>query len=333
MVISIVIPVYNLKPVLDRCINSVLNQTYSGWQLILVDDGSNDGSELICDNYAQMDSRVTVIHQQNTGAGGARNTGIEEAIGRGADYIVFIDGDDWWDTSFIEKMYSRIAADGTLLVACGFIRIEEDGTVSETSIVPEHPAIWDSKECYKNAAVIGTGPTRKLIAASLLADLRFPLGKLYEDEFFTYKLIYLAGKVSILNEHLYYYYQRSGSLMHSPITAKGIGDKLEALYEKELFFAEHGEDELAIEAKETALVANAKAVILAIQAGRYSKKEFPKQYRLSKLKALSIIHKYCSDDNFSYFLKKVYPNGPLVYSYLKKIRSMLSLRNNKSTEC
>lgn len=212
------------------------------------------------------------------------------------------------------------------MAACGYIRVESDGSISEHSIVPESPVVWSVKECYKNAVVIGTGPTRKLISASLLKNLEFPNGKLFEDEFFTYKLLYLAGRVSVVNEHLYYYYQRPESLMHSPVSAKGIEDKLEALYERESFFYEHGEDDLAAEAKVTAIVANAKSVILAIQAGRYTKTKYPKRYMMTKLRALYCIHKYCSDDNYCYFLAKLYPRGVIVHYYIKKLISLLKYR-------
>ena len=321
--ITVIIPVYNLRSVLDRCVKSVFNQSFFDWNMILVDDGSTDGSNLLCDQYAQADSRITVIHQNNQGAAGARNTGIEVALERNTDYIIFLDGDDWWDDCLLEKMMERINHDHTLLAACGFYRIDSDGNILESSKVPCCPTVWNARECYKHDRVIGTGPTNKLIAASLLQHNRFPEGKLFEDEFFTYKLLYFAKRVSIVNEHLYYYCQRPGSLTHLPITAKGIGDKMEALYGKAVFFMEQGEKELEVEAKEKALVANAKAVIVAIQNGRYSKDEFPKKYRMTKIESLYYIHKYCPENNYSYFLSKLYPNGVKIHNYLNQLVNWL----------
>ena len=328
--VAIIIPVYNLEPFLRRCIESIRGQSYQDWELILVDDGSTDQSGVICDEYAGLDPRITVIHQPNGGAASARNTGIEEALLRTSEYIFFVDGDDYIDLQTLDKLHSLIKEDGTTLAACDYVFVDEAWNIIPDDRLPAGPegahVIRDAKECYTGDSILGAGPTRKLIHRSLLKDLRFPAGKLFEDEFFTYKLIYLAGRVSVLYEKLYYYVQRTGSLMHTVQTAKGIGDKLDALYEREAFFKAHGEPELARRVKNDALVANAKSVILAMEHGKYTDEDFPARYRMPKRRALSQIRKFCSDDNYCYFLYKVSPRGLTLHRYIRKLRSMLKLR-------
>ena len=122
--VSIIVPVYNVSTYLDECIQSVLNQTYKNFELLLVDDGSTDNSGEICDKYATQDERVKVIHQQNGGAGKAKNTALDEATG---DYIAFLDGDDCFDVGYVKTMLDAMERNGADIVQCALSRFYKSG--------------------------------------------------------------------------------------------------------------------------------------------------------------------------------------------------------------
>ena len=113
--LSVIIPVYNVKPYLEKCVESIVDQTYHNLQIILVDDGSTDGSQTICDELAQKDSRIVVIHKENGGLSTARNVGMDRAKG---DYIAFVDSDDWLERNMYEVLINQLEAHDADLVAC-----------------------------------------------------------------------------------------------------------------------------------------------------------------------------------------------------------------------
>lgn len=130
--ITVVLPVYNVVDYLEECIKSVLKQTYVNFELILVDDGSSDGSELICDKYKEMDCRIIVIHQKNGGLSAARNTGISYASGK---FITFIDSDDYIAPEYIEKLYEAIIKYDADISMCDFQKVPENSKLSERTIL------------------------------------------------------------------------------------------------------------------------------------------------------------------------------------------------------
>lgn len=121
VLISVVIPVYNVYEWIDLCLESVINQTFDNFEVILINDGSTDGSDLKCIQWAERDSRIRVIHKINEGPSVARNIGIQEARGK---YLVFIDSDDWVDKSYLETMYNRVIATNADLVECDVYRVK-----------------------------------------------------------------------------------------------------------------------------------------------------------------------------------------------------------------
>lgn len=327
--IGIIVPAYKTEEYIVECVESVLGQTYTDFCMVLVEDGSPDHCGEICDRYAEKDKRIVVIHQKNRGLSGARNAGLDWLFANtSVDYVAFVDSDDVIHLQMIELLYNSLRemdADisGSDLDKTSDEQLKRQYTTEEYLKTVQ---CWTTAECYQNQEKFGTGVTRKLYKASFFQDFRFPEGRLHEDEFTTYKLIYNARKIVWSNCVLYFYRQREGSIMHTAPSAKSIGDKLDALYEKISFFKENDEQEYAEKAKRTALVSNAKSVILAIQDKRYTREHFPDRYRMSKLKALYFIHKYCPDENYSYFLYKVSPYGLKIHQYIRKLRSMLKLR-------
>jgi glycosyltransferase involved in cell wall biosynthesis len=211
--LSIIVPIYNVENYVRQCINSILNQTYTNFELILVDDGSTDKSGKICDEYSIKDTRIKVIHKENGGLSSARNSGLDIATG---DLIGFIDGDDFIEDDMYEVMYQLLVEFNADIVECNFKK------VMEKSLNPlENDEIYDGKiEIGDNWFALKKlleQPIRnvawnKLYKRELFVNLRYP-NKLYEDGFLTYKLFYKQKKYVFVNLDKYNYVQREDSIM------------------------------------------------------------------------------------------------------------------------
>ena len=233
--ISIIVPIYNVEKYLRRCIDSIINQTYKNLEVILIDDGSPDNCGKICDEYAQSDPRIKVIHKANGGLSDARNTGIDAACGQ---YIFFLDSDDWIDCKCIEKLNNLIKTRDADIAMCDFLpvfseKIEQINTDYDIYEYTNLEAL--SEYIGKNYVqmVISWG---KLFNKNLFADVRFPKGKYHEDEFTTHQLIYKSKKIVFTTEKLYFYLKRSDSITGSGYNLKKELDFLEAYEKRAKFF-------------------------------------------------------------------------------------------------
>lgn len=231
--ISIIIPIYNVEKYLKQCIESILNQTYKNFEMILIDDGTKDNSGIICDEYAKKDSRIKVIHQKNMGLSGARNTGLKIATG---DYISFIDSDDFIDNKMFEVMLLALKKSDTDIVECGTIFCNEVGEYIRENTINK-TKIYNSKEQIKELLISGSITTTswgKLFKKELFKNFEFPLGKYHEDTFTTYKLLHFSQKTVVLNKGFYHYRQVNGSIMNSSFNLKHL-DSIEAILERSKF--------------------------------------------------------------------------------------------------
>lgn len=217
--ITIIVPVYNVEGYLKKCIESILAQTYKNLQIILVDDGSTDNSGYICEDYAQKDKRISVIHKINGGLSSARNAGIDKAEG---EFISCIDSDDYVVADFILTLYQHaMNNDADMVVGNFFYYYENEFKKSHGN--GEILKICNTKEAIE---LIGTGKNftgsawGKLYKKELLANIRYPEGKLCEDQFVIYKLILLCQTVVFDSAALYGYTIRPGSIMSSSITER-----------------------------------------------------------------------------------------------------------------
>lgn len=228
--ISIIVPVYKAEKYLYNCIESILNQTYSNIECILVDDGSPDHCPQICDEYAKKDKRIKVIHKTNGGQSSARNKGLEIAEGK---YIGFVDSDDWIHPQMIEILYKTIKHTRAGCAACDFYRItnkEKMNTIDYSGIDINRDIIPNISglDCntifsdYHDTYFYKIQPAvwNKLCKKSIFDDLRFEEGVIYEDEFILAPLILNAEKVAIIDTKLYYYNQLSVSTMRSEFSEK-----------------------------------------------------------------------------------------------------------------
>ncbi len=208
--ISVVIPVYNVKEYLDECINSVINQTYACLEIILVDDGSTDGSSEICDKYGHLDERILVIHQENGGLSCARNTGIEHASG---EYISFIDSDDYIELDTYEKLLSLNTVSNADVI-CMARKLKYNDKIKIVN-KREFPILIDSRE-YLRLVFTDNGVDMsvcdKLFKIEVFENVRFPIGYLCEDSLVLMEIIKNINSALLTGIPLYIYRQRTGSI-------------------------------------------------------------------------------------------------------------------------
>jgi len=216
--VSVIIPVYNIEKYLDECIQSVVNQTYGNLEIILVDDGSTDESPKMCDLWAERDSRVRVIHQQNGGASSARNRGLDEASG---EFITFADSDDVLASDAIEKMVAALVDTSKSMVCVQSCRFSSSVPVLEENKHNERRTVLNLKDAiddllfYSKTAVWG-----KMFAKNVFDGVRFPLGETNEDVAVIVPLYINANGIVLLDEVLYFYRSREGSVTASSIYHK-----------------------------------------------------------------------------------------------------------------
>lgn len=214
--VSVIVPVYNVEKYLNRCVDSVVEQSYENLEIILVDDGSTDGSGIICDYYNKKDARVVVIHKANGGLSDARNVGIDIAKG---EYLCFVDSDDYIDKRFVQTLYDNLKQYGTSVSAVNLACFDENNryrNVSDTQGEPEILSELDSIRFLFTNQKYCNYAWNKMYKTELFKGVRYPFGKKMEDLGTTYLLIEKAGKVVYNPKALYYYYQRSDSILHSP---------------------------------------------------------------------------------------------------------------------
>ena len=228
--ISVIVPVYRVEKYLDHCIRSITEQTYSNLEILLVDDGSTDGSGEICDRWAEKDSRIRVIHKQNAGAGAARNTALDAA---GGDLIAFVDSDDYLHPNMYAHLYS-LMKDGVDIAECeiGITETDElsmdDGTGAEILVCDTEEAL----RLHIQDEIFRQTPPNKLYRRACVGDIRFPEGNLIDDEFFTYRVLGNARKLAHSSACMYAYRQQPGSAMHKPYSLRrlqGLDAKLQRL--------------------------------------------------------------------------------------------------------
>lgn len=211
--ISVIVPVYNVEPYLHRCVDSILRQTYRNLEVLLVDDGSTDSSGDICEEYARQDPRVTVLHQKNGGLSAARNAGIERA--RGA-CLAFVDSDDFIDSRMLETLYQDLTEQGADAVVCGYRLFgPQDEILPIDFSVPVQ--CMSGQDAIRSTLVsdeIGDFAWNKLYRKGLFQKVRYPLGRMMEDQGTTYQIFLQCKKVAYHTVQMYYYYQRPDSILH-----------------------------------------------------------------------------------------------------------------------
>ena len=229
--ISIILPVYNVSKYLEECMKSIINQTYKNIEIIVVNDGSTDESDYICEKYKKLDNRIKVIHQKNQGLSAARNTGLNYCKG---EYISFIDSDDYVKPDFIEKLYRAIKEKNTSVAICNYVSLYQNKDLRcEENL--NYNNVCSGKN-FINSCVTNTVVWNKLYSRNIWNNLRFDVGKLHEDLFIMHKIMYSCDLVSVVNEDLYVYRIRSDSITGRTFNIKRNLDNIEASENRLSFF-------------------------------------------------------------------------------------------------
>lgn len=216
--ISIIVPVYNVEAYLERCVESILKQTYTNLEILLVNDGSTDKSGELCDKLALRDHRIRVIHKENGGLSDARNRGIDEAS---SNLIGFIDSDDYIDEDMYETLYRQMVASKADLSMCGHYDVyhqipeKQVAEIKTWELMPE-----EAIKMVMEAKILSVTAVNKLYKKALFEQLRFRIGKIAEDAFIMVDLIHQCSKVVATNEKKYYYVHRENSITTQKFSLK-----------------------------------------------------------------------------------------------------------------
>lgn len=214
--ISLIIPVYNVEQYLDRCLESVIAQTYRNLEILLIDDGSTDGSSEMCDRWAEKDHRIQVVHKENAGVSKARNTGLEIAAG---NYIMFLDADDYLEHNAVQVLYARIIKDDSDLAIGRHVDIYPDGSIDDCIYRKIQNCCMSACDVFHSAAEkqdkqICVVSWAKLYKADLWKEIRFPTLICGEDLWVFPSIINQCRKISYVENIVYFYYQRENSALH-----------------------------------------------------------------------------------------------------------------------
>lgn len=219
--ISVIIPVFNINEFLPVCLDKICNQTYVNLEIIIIDDGSADGTARTCDIYAQRDSRITVIHKENEGQAVARNLAIQKSSG---EYIAFVDGDDWIRQDYIECLYKLSIKYNAEIINCNFVKTKRFGYIDD-NLGSMKEVLFDSEKAIENLCYLkelNCAPYSKLFRRHIWNDLKFPEGYLYEDLATIYRTYNAADKIIYVDYNGYFYFQRQGSSLNTGFSARKL---------------------------------------------------------------------------------------------------------------
>lgn len=240
--ISVIVPIYAVEKYLEKCIQSIRNQTYTNLEIILVDDESPDNCPLICDSYIEVDERIKVIHQKNGGLSAARNSGLEIAKGK---YISFVDSDDYLYPDMYENMIEAIKVTSADICVCGIEPIYEGHFRGKLEKINIENSTYDKETFFQLISKWYYVTTvNKLYRKEIFNQLRFPVGRIHEDEFVIHKIVDKCTNIVTIPHIGYAYVQRENSIMNSKMSIKHL-DLIHALINRYTFFKATGRKELA----------------------------------------------------------------------------------------
>ena len=236
--ISVIIPVYQAEPYLKQCIESVTEQTYSNLEIILVDDGSPDRCPQICDDFAARDVRVKVIHKMNGGLSNARNAGLDIASG---DWIAFIDSDDYMRPTMLQSLHDVATAQGADMAVCNALFFNNSGETWTPDWFNVENTLINGIEVLKTGHI----PTslvvawNKLYRRKIFTTLRYPAGRIHEDEAVAHEILGMCNKIACIGENLYFYRQHSKSITKKQYNAKRL-DVILAMADRVMYYQKNG---------------------------------------------------------------------------------------------
>lgn len=245
--ISVIVPVYNVEQYLSRCLDSIINQTYRNFEVILVDDGSPDKCPEICDYYALQDNRIKVIHKENGGLADARNVGLKASSG---EFITFIDSDDFVSLCYLEVLLDGITRYNADISIGTFRRFESEIEIKNFLINDDWKTL-SKIEAFQNYTSFNTSEAmpfisswNKLYKSVLFADIEYPKGFYYEDAYTSYKLLDKAKTIVVTSNQLYFYFINPKSIMGQSFNNKHL-EMIDAFQQAIQYFNKKGNTEIA----------------------------------------------------------------------------------------
>lgn len=321
--ISVIVPVYKVEAYLPACVDSILAQTCTDFELILVDDGSPDSCGAICDKYAQKDPRVRVIHQENGGLSAARNAGMDVARG---EYITFVDSDDLIAPDSLSCL-ANVAADTNADIVAGrfvnFADADDPATLWDRSSPAAEYSVAEPRaaclQLYRGSPRLPINACGKLFRRSRIGTLRFPVGRIHEDQAFVPLAVYHASRIALLDRVIYGYRHNEAGITHSRFSNRRYDD-IWAIDQCISFFESCHEVQIVAAAKRKREILLARYSLLARNAGVKP----PKDCRVPLLKAIHCLKKNTSEDSFSWYMGFVHPKLPIACEYVRKIKRMIA---------
>lgn len=238
--VSVIIPVHNMQEYLDKCMESVLNQTMSDLEIILVENASTDASPAMCDEYALKDSRIKVLHLDVGDLATARNSGVAVAT---SEYVAFVDSDDTVDLQMYESLYTKALEHNLDIVYSSYVKVFDNGSVRNLYVEDGNFTECDTKQILASHYLqkFPTSACTMIARRTLFDEIKFPEFQYYEDRATTFRLLAACSRAGLLNKAFYHYYQRVGSIVYTPTWkhyydyCHSEGERLKFLYDSDLF--------------------------------------------------------------------------------------------------
>ena len=311
--ISVVVPVYKVELYLDRCVQSILDQSFENFDLYLVDDGSPDNCGNLCDEWAKRDSRIHVIHQENGGLSAARNAGIAKAMAESdSQWITFIDSDDWIHPNMLQWLLQAAEACHTNLSVCGYAETTGEDPWTEEGFSAE---TWKAEDFYPQKFINATVAWGKLYRKDYFNTLSYPAGKLHEDEFTTYRLLFEAGKIAYVPVPLYAYFVNLNGITKTGWSPKRL-HAWEAYEQQLAFFEERGLKEL-VKFRYRGYLENA---VVNLNAAEKDPEKYAKEIRFMKKRIRNVIRRAWKQGEIQFWidydlLQRFYPLLSRIYRF------------------
>ena len=292
--ISVIVPVYNVERYLHRCVDSILAQTHTNFELILVDDGSPDNCGMICDEYATQDDRITVIHQENGGVSAARNTGLDWMFANSdSQWITFVDSDDCIRPQMLEHLYGTATTSGLPMIISNPQFFSQDPELETVFSDKWDVTVMSGRELcktlHRDEHLIYVCVMGKLYHRDLFRVFRFPVGKIHEDQNLVPRLIYTAGQAALIfNKYYCYLHNRPDSIMNEGFSIRRFDD-VDGVTACIRFYESHGDNELVQLATEVRDRMRSNCLLASWKRGLW--REIPKEHRPGFLKGCAILAK------------------------------------------
>ena len=326
--ISVIVPVYKVEKYIHRCVDSILNQMFTDFELILVDDGSPDNCPAICDEYVAKDSRIQVIHQENGGLSAARNAGIDWAFANSdSQWLTFIDSDDWVYRDYLLFLYRMAMQHEVKISICSFERT--DGKVQDPPIVQPVTIITPQQAYLRENNRVTAFACGTLYFRDYFRNVRFPVGKLFEDIFTTYKVLFQTERIAYSDTKLYYYYMNAEGITAGKWKPERM-HRIEALEEQLIVFDKDDYEFFsAIVMSYIQAIVSQYSKFSALNSEDVKKYAKYKQFLIRKLR-ISVIkahfHRHISIDKNTHLYETAFPNAMHLYWYWVAILRRLRIR-------